>query len=373
MSEIFTQKEMDELLLAITSPEMHESCKKNNSIDFRHLRKISERECFDLSRCFEGIKCELEDFIFSKWGIDVKSHLCGVVSAQTEEFFREVSGECPVIAFDWFGGRGMFTMEKSLFYRGFLNSCKKENMNGLEKNIFCNQLYFPFIKTICSEISKKVLENQDSLKNHRILRNAYSFLKEPDYSGMGVCISFSMKIGEEEGSVHLFWDGNIIENLRKNNFFKCHNNSHVFVLNKPEPDTIVEAGRFRLEENFAIEPGMIFELNKFHGEPLNVIKNGRIVARGEGTLIDDHFAIRIQDAEEEEILKDQDNFYNAKVIFGQCKTAANEEFWEGKILVLDEYEDEKAKIVVENKVIALGEFCVLDENLSIKITQAFDN
>lgn len=373
MSELLTQNEMDELLFAITSPEMHESRKKNNAIDFRHLKKISERECFDLSRCFEGIKCELEDFIFSKWGINVNSHLCGVVSAQVEELFREVSGGCPVIAFDWLGGSGMFTMDKSLFYRGFLNSCKKENMNGLEKSIFCNQIYIPFIKLIRKEISKAALGNQSEIENHRIIRNAHSFLKAPDYSGMGVYISLIMKIGDEEGFVHLFWDGDIIENLRKYDFFKCHDASNVFALSKPESDTVVEAGRFRLEDNIAIEPGMIFELNKFHGEPLNVIKNNRIVARGEGTLIDDHFAIRIQDAEEEEILEDQDNFYNAKVIFGQCKTADNEEFWEGKILVLDEYVDEKAKIVVGNKVIALGEFFVLDENINVTITQVFDN
>ena len=373
MSEIFSQKEMDELLLAITVPETQESCGKGKAFDFRYIPKISERECRDFYSIFEKANCNLVDFIYTKWGIDVKSHITGVFSAQAEEFFREVFSGCPVIAFDWLGGSGMFTMDKNLFYRGFLNSLNKENMNGLEKNIFCNQIYSPFIKLICAELSKGKIENLGDLKNHRIIRNARSFRKAPDFCVMGVGISLDMKIGDEEGLVHLYLDKDIIEQLRKQNFFGCHNNSNLFLLSKPESDTIVEAGRFRLEENLSIEPGMIFELNKLYGEPLEVIKAGKIVACGEGTIIEDHFAIRIFDAEEKELSEEQDNFYNAKVIFGQCKTADNEEYWEGKILELDQFIDEKVKVVVGNKVIALGEFCVRDENICVKITQVLGN
>lgn len=385
MSEIFAQKEMDELLSCITLPDLPavdtnaentlkpcEFSKKTNSIDFRYLKKISERECVDLIRSFEEIKEKLEDFIFSNWGIIVHSYISEVTSAQAEEFFREVSCGGPVLAYNWLGGKGMWTMDKKLFYKGFLNSCSKERMNGLEKNIYCNQIYFPFIKFICNEISDAALKHEPKLENHRIIRRAHSFFNAPDYSGMGVAVSMVMKVGDEEGFVRLFWNGDIIENLRKSGFFKCHSSSNVFALPKLEPDTIVEAGRFRLEENFPIEPGMIFELNKSYGEPLNVLKNGRIIACGEGTIIDGHFGIRILGDEEQELSDVNDNFYNSKVIFGQCKTDETEEFWEGKILVLNEYEDEKAKIVAGNKVIATGEFCVLYESLCIKITQVLD-
>lgn len=387
MGELLDQNEMDQLLSAITlddscgvldtnriPPMSHQFLNQGfRAFDFKHPKKISNRECRELSISFEQIKNELAEFIFTKWGIHVKSHIQGVYSIPAEEFFRETSGGCPVIAFDWLSGSGIFTMDKKLFYRGFLNSFKKGNMNGLEKSIFCNQIYLPLIKVICNEISKESSVVQKDIENHRIIRNVNSFLKVPDFGGMGVNISIYIETEDGEGSVNLFFDGDVIETLRQHNFFKCHGESNYFSLANPEPNTIVEAGRFRLEENFDLKPGMVFKLNKLAGEPLEVIKNGKTVAIGEGYLIDDNIGIKIFDAVEEENTEPADRFFNAKVIFGQCKTADNEEYWEGKILELNEYEDEKAKIVIGNKVIALGEFCVLDENICVKITKVLKN
>ncbi|MFH1810664.1 MAG: flagellar motor switch protein FliN [Pseudomonadota bacterium] len=57
----------------------------------------------------------------------------------------------------------------------------------------------------------------------------------------------------------------------------------------------VEVGRTRLSigELLALSPGAVVELDKAAGEPLDVLVNGRAVARGEAVLINEKFGVRI--------------------------------------------------------------------------------
>jgi flagellar motor switch protein FliN/FliY len=57
----------------------------------------------------------------------------------------------------------------------------------------------------------------------------------------------------------------------------------------------VELGRTRLtiQRVLALGPGSILELDKPAGEPLDVLLNGRLVARGEAVVVGDRFGVRI--------------------------------------------------------------------------------
>jgi flagellar motor switch protein FliN/FliY len=44
-----------------------------------------------------------------------------------------------------------------------------------------------------------------------------------------------------------------------------------------------------------LERGSIVELTKSAGESFDILANGRLIARGDATVIDDRFAIRITD------------------------------------------------------------------------------
>ena len=57
----------------------------------------------------------------------------------------------------------------------------------------------------------------------------------------------------------------------------------------------VELGRTRMliEEVLALTPGQVIELDKLAGEPLDVLINGKVLARGEVVVVDDHYGIRI--------------------------------------------------------------------------------
>ncbi|HWV37313.1 MAG TPA: flagellar motor switch protein FliN [Vulgatibacter sp.] len=62
-------------------------------------------------------------------------------------------------------------------------------------------------------------------------------------------------------------------------------------------DITVELGRSRvtLHELLSMGPGSVIELSKVAGEPLDVLVNGRLVARGEAVVINDKFGVRIVD------------------------------------------------------------------------------
>ena len=57
----------------------------------------------------------------------------------------------------------------------------------------------------------------------------------------------------------------------------------------------VELGRCRMtiQELLALGPGSVVELGKVAGEPLDVLVNDRLVARGEAVVVNDKFGVRI--------------------------------------------------------------------------------
>jgi flagellar motor switch protein FliN len=59
----------------------------------------------------------------------------------------------------------------------------------------------------------------------------------------------------------------------------------------------VEMGRTRMsiQELLALGPGSVVELDKVAGEPLDIMINDRLVARGEAVVVNDKFGIRITD------------------------------------------------------------------------------
>lgn len=59
----------------------------------------------------------------------------------------------------------------------------------------------------------------------------------------------------------------------------------------------VELGRARMsiQDLLNLSPGSVIELDKIAGEPLDLLVNGRLVARGEAVVVNDKFGVRITD------------------------------------------------------------------------------
>ncbi len=62
-------------------------------------------------------------------------------------------------------------------------------------------------------------------------------------------------------------------------------------------DVSVELGRCRMtiQDLLGLSPGSIIELDKVAGEPLDILINDRLVARGEAVVVNDKFGVRITD------------------------------------------------------------------------------
>lgn len=62
-------------------------------------------------------------------------------------------------------------------------------------------------------------------------------------------------------------------------------------------DVSVELGRARMSINELLQlgPGSVVELDKVAGEPLDILVNQRLVARGEAVVVNDKFGVRITD------------------------------------------------------------------------------
>lgn len=66
------------------------------------------------------------------------------------------------------------------------------------------------------------------------------------------------------------------------------------VLDVPLRVTVEVGGaRMSVREILQLAKGSVVELDRSSGEPADVLVNGRIVARGELTVVEDHVAVRI--------------------------------------------------------------------------------
>lgn len=89
-------------------------------------------------------------------------------------------------------------------------------------------------------------------------------------------------------------DGNVIEFSGKKSALSNEERDLAILLDIPL-EISVELGRVKMFVKDIIEltSGSVIELEKVAGEPIDILVNGRIVARGEVVVIEDNFGIRI--------------------------------------------------------------------------------
>ncbi len=373
MSEVLTQEQIDELLNSIGSGDEDfkpvRDSRKIKIYDFKRPDKFSKAQIRELCISFENIARSIKNFFMPELHQQFNIHVASVDQLTFVEFERSQEIPSPACSFEWLGGYGFLQMEPPLFLNGFLGSNSKKNrdLSGFEKRIFFEQIYKPIEKIITEEIEQTAKEKFEPVKNQKLLTEPFFAIKGSNVTDMGILVSYVVKIGKTEGMLNIFFNYECIERLVETKFFGLMGVSNVIPLAKPDPNTVVELGRFRLEDDFKITPKMIFELNQLAGYPVNVFKDCKIVGQGEVVLIYDNYGVRITTDSETFEAPELDEFYNAKVIMGGCMTDSDEKFEEGRILELNEYSDESLKIVKDGKVLAVGEAVVIDENFGIKV------
>ena len=92
-------------------------------------------------------------------------------------------------------------------------------------------------------------------------------------------------------------------NFKKTEFLEGDN--PIDLLKDIPMKVVVELGRtvLKIKEILDLGIGSIIELNKLSGEPVDILVNGRKIAKGEVVVIDEYFGVRITRVklEEEEV------------------------------------------------------------------------
>ncbi len=374
-SEVLSQEQIDELLKAIEAgKEDYSPVRDRRRIkiyDFRRPDKFSKQEIRVVSCVAEAYARNLKRFLTCEYDINAKIHVDSVDQLMFEEHIRALPTPHPFGTFKWGEGAGMFSVNPALFYKGFLNSQIKikHDLNGLEQKIFIEHIYKPFEKILYTTFSNEAAAPLPQITDAKYECNPQFALGVSNPTGMGVLISFVVKIGKTEDYINIFFNADFIEFLRKTSFFTTRNEFNFVPLPNPEPNTIVEAGRFRLEDGDALKEKFIYELNNLAGDPLHVYKDGRYVGDGDAVVIDENAGVRIVTNQDNLEPKEDDGFYNTKVIFGGRIVQDDYKFEDGCILELNEYIGEPIKIVKGGKIIGYGELVVADESFAIKVTE----
>lgn len=379
-SEVLSQDQIDELLQAIEAGESDftpiRRTRKIKIYDFKRPDVFSKCELRNISYAAEIFAREVRKFLTNEYDINAKIHVVSVDQLTFEEHLRALNTPQPFCTFKWNEGTGMMCVNPCLFFNGFLGGSIKNNsypnnrdLNGLEQKIFTEYIYKPFAKILHTTFSAEAGVSLPEITDEKYGCNPQFAYNVSQPSGMGVLITFEVKIGKTEDFMNLFLNADFVESLRKTRLFKTEGVPNFVPLPNPEPNTIVEAGRFRLEDGENLKEKYVYELNHLAGTALHIYKDGNYVGDGEVVAIDENSGVRIvtnQDKLEERI---DDGFYNAKVIFGSRIVKDDYKFDEGCILELAECINNPLKIIKENKVIGYGELVILDESFAIKVTK----
>lgn len=350
------------------------TARKIRPFDFKRPDKFLKSRLRELSNAFEDFIRKFQQFLKSEYDITAQIHLAGYDQFPFEEFFRALPPPSPLCTFDWMGGSGAFQISADVFFQGILGKApdKPQKLNGLEARLFMGYLFKPFGKILQTYFSKKAEKGLPDFANQKFISDF--FIRDiPIQNDMGVVATFYIKIGQTEGNINLFLNPDCINSLNETSFFNITNDASFIPLATPTPNTIVEMGRFHLDDGESLKENMIYETNKLGGEVLDVLKDERFVGEAEGTVIDGEYKAarilsNISDLEEKKF----DDFLNTRVIFGCSKTADNIEFGEGCIVPLNEDILEPVKIIKNNKIIGYGEIVIPDENFCVKVTKVVD-
>jgi flagellar motor switch protein FliN/FliY len=109
---------------------------------------------------------------------------------------------------------------------------------------------------------------------------------------------FSSAAGAESigaGSLGAVGDGFIETTLSGDSVRSASSNENIDMLLDVELDVYIELGRANLSIKRILElsPGSIVELDRMAGEPVDLLVNEKVIAKGEVVVLDENFGIRI--------------------------------------------------------------------------------
>lgn len=389
MKELLSEEQINRLLNSIPSVspvsekkvELEKEKKKKIMIyDFRRPSKFSRSVLHSVHSISEKIANDFCNLLFCEYDLQTNINVYCIDELNFGNIKSGIKKYSPCCNFDWLGGHAFLELDSSIF-NYFVGNITEKNteINGFEKKVFYELICKPLEKIICKNCTFAVGKKLPDFSNMNVFSNPeLIFENNPNENGVLIC--FNIKIDGTEGNLQIFLSNVILQEIQEIILYSKNKNSKIIPLALPEKNVVIEAGRFRIEDNFELEENMIFVTDKADDELLDIYKNEKFIGQGEPLVIENKFAVRVistfAENDEKTTSKNdkKDNFYNAKVIFGSCTDFKNEngksiKLKEESIFVLDEEVSTLAKIVKNEKTVAFGEIVIVNESFGIKITK----
>ena len=350
MSEVLSQDEIDRLLNAISSGNSDSESTPNLNIgnsrkikiyDFKRPDRFSKEQVRSISYAFETFSRNMTAKLSSYLETLVHIYVASVDQLTFEEFIRSIPTPCSLCPAEWDTSDFEKTYENKYFTLTeidpelalqILHGKITENINSedskndiiksigrttsyFESDILRRLIYTQFYEEITNCLNNMGTQNRTNLGFKSKKGNPAYVLKNPTLdhlyyeqnpqfaqivppNEMIMLITLEMKIRNESGMINICLPYPFVRDiLIKGNILMTRSNTtnQEFGLQVLPGNATTSLGDFNIPEGAKLSEGLIIELPKLAGEPIDLVdkKTGKIFAKGEVVVIDENFGVRV--------------------------------------------------------------------------------
>lgn len=386
-NEVLSQKEIDELLVAITeiptTRTENDGEKKIKICDFLRPDILSKEQISRLGIIMKMYAARLTDFFQHEYGLDADVQFDCIDQLTRMEFIRSISTPTFSMCSKWLDGYVILNMNPSTFLAGFLNKVKTPSAQNnrpiqkLEKKIYSTFFARPLIEELLKVFRSKSDIDLSPFSDERFEENPNFLPYTENQQEMGAFVTLNVKIDKKPYLIDLFFNSTVIEQLCKNKIISDDDNAAGIQLERPLGNFVAEIGRCHISEDVVLKENQVLELESDKFNRLGIFINGKKSFNSDAVYIDDMRGIWIEKKASTPDITDSDNFYNVRVVWGSVNVTQEEinGFGEGAIIELSEnwmspvYIYRRGLSDGKEKLCALGKVYMLYERLAVKVTQ----
>lgn len=389
-NEVLSQKEIDELLVAITEipPIRTENAgeKKIKICDFLRPDILSKEQLYRMKIIMELYAARLTDFFQREYGLDTAVLFDGIDQLTRKEFIYSIPDPTFTMCSKWLDGFVILNINPEAFSDVFLDKTDKTSVNKnrtikkFEKKIFSAFFAQPFFEELLKVFrSKSDVEISPFIEERfEEERKFLPYTENPNE--MGVLVPFKIKSGKSKNdsyTIDLFFNSTVLEQLCKNKIISEDDTATGIPLERPLGNFVAELGRCHISDDTVLKENQVPELESDRFNRLGIFINGKKSFNSDAVYIDDMRGIWIEKKAYKPDITDSDNFYNVRVVWGSVNVTQEEinGFCEGAIIELSEnwmspvYIYRRGLSDGKEKLCAFGKVYMLYERLAVKVTQ----
>lgn len=391
-NEVLSQKEIDELLVAITEiPPIrtrteNDEEKKIKICDFLRSDLLCKEQLYRMEILMEMYAARLTDFFQHEYGLDTAIQFDGIDQLTRKEFIYSIPDPTLTMCSKWLDGYVILNINPQTFLDVFLNKAKKASapdnrpIQKIEKRIYSTFFAHPLLEELLNTFRSKSNVELRAFSDERFEEKRVFLPYTENPNEMGVLVPFKIKSGKSKNdsyTIDLFFNSTVIEQLCKNKIISDDDNAAGIPLERPLGNFVAEIGRCHISEDVVLKENQVLELESDKFNRLGIFINGKKSFNSDAVYIDDMRGIWIEKKASTPDITDSDNFYNVRVVWGSVNVTQEEinGFGEGAIIELSEnwmspvYIYRRGLSDGKEKLCALGKVYMLYERLAVKVTQ----